>query len=287
MKLPVGIANKLLQMLQGTHLNASALQHILVTKMLEDGVIQLKQTGKVKARVFIRNAASMHAYIKNHFGINDLQEYVDKFNNEGLTRGESVAISGDSKLRSIRTFKGFLVNAYQPVHATLHGKAFNINPTEGSFTFIYDYETFVIPPNVTVVGVENPENFRYISKQQYLFPNLQPLFVSRYPQSNDLVKWLRSIPNSYLHFGDFDFAGIGIYLHQYKRHLGNKASYFLPANIAELLHTYGKRELYNKQLILKPGEDAEAAIIQLSALLHLHKKGLEQEILIQAHEDTF
>jgi len=35
------------------------------------------------------------------------------------------------------------------------------------------------------------------------------LFVSRYPQtqSKDLLNWLQSIPNPYLHFGDFDLTG--------------------------------------------------------------------------------
>ena len=36
------------------------------------------------------------------------------------------------------------------------------------------------------------------------------LFVSRYPQSTDLRSWLQNIPNRYIHFGDFDLAGIHI-----------------------------------------------------------------------------
>src|SRR4051794_21468592 len=103
MKLPSHIATKLLQMLQGEQIPASILQHSVVTKMLEDGVIQKQQTGKSKALLFISNAASMYAYIKNHFGINNLQEYADKINKAGLTRADSVALGSNSKLRSIRT----------------------------------------------------------------------------------------------------------------------------------------------------------------------------------------
>ena len=80
MKLPLHIANKLLQLLQGEHLPASSLKHAVVTKMLEDGVIQKQQTGKTKALLFLSNAASIHAYIKNNFGINNLNEYAIKFN---------------------------------------------------------------------------------------------------------------------------------------------------------------------------------------------------------------
>ena len=284
MKLPVGIANKLLQMLQGERLPASTLQHPTVTKMLEDGVIQKQQTGKTKALLFISNAASMHAYIKNNFGINNLQEYADKLNEENLTRADTALIAGNTKIKAIRTFKGFVVNAYEPVQATLQGKPFIIHTAEGAFTFISDYETFAVPPNVTIVGVENPENFVYISKQKYLFQDIEPLFVSRYPQSNDLVKWLKSIPNSYLHFGDFDFAGINIYLNEYKQHLGSRASYFIPGNIESLLVNNGNRDLYNKQLPHFNNNLNDPDLLQLVSLLHKYKKGLEQEVLIKVGE---
>jgi hypothetical protein len=281
MRLPTGIANKLLQLLQGERLPASTLQHVVVAKMLEDGVIQKQQTGKTKALLYLTNAASMHAYLKNHFAINDLQEYANKFNDEGLTRADSVAISGNSKLKSIRTFKGFLVNAYHPVNGSLHGEPFIIHPAKGSFTFISDYETFRVSADVTIVGVENAENFKYIYQQQPLFPNIRPLFVSRYPQSNDLLKWLMSIPNPYLHFGDFDFAGIRIYLNEYRQHLGDRASYFVPPSIQKLLDTYGNRDLYNKQLPLTDELLQDSDLLQLTALLHKYKKGLEQEVLIK------
>ena len=285
MTLPPGIANKLLQLVKGTPLPASALQHALVTKMLEDGVIQKQQTGKTKALLFVTKPNALHAYLRNHFGINDLHAYAGNYNNEGLTRADAVALGSHSKLRAVRTFKGFLVNTYSPIQATLHGQPFTISPVDGSYTFISDYEVFEMPPQVTIIGVENPENFRHILQQQYLFTHLQPLFVSRYPQSNDLVQWLKSIPNKYLHFGDFDFAGINIYLHEYKRHLGEKASFFIPPNIQILLDKYGNRELYNKQLPLWKNKVDEPDLIALVALLHQFKKGLEQEVLIRPNNN--
>ena len=284
MKLPLHIANKVLQLLQGEHLPASSLKHAVVTKMLEDGVIQKQQTGKTKALLFLSNAASIHAYIKNNFGINNLNEYAIKFNDESLTRADAALLGSNTKLKAIRTFKGFVVNAYQPVHATLHGQPFVIHPTQGTFTFISDYETFTVSPTVTIVGVENPENFAHISRQQYLFTHIEPLFISRYPQSKDSIKWLKSIPNPYLHFGDLDFAGISIYLNEYKRHLGGKASYFIPPNVEVLIKQYGNRDLYNKQLPYWNNIVEEPELHQLITLLHKYKKGLEQEVLIKGNK---
>lgn len=116
-----------------------------------------------------------------------------------------------------------------------------------------------------------------------MFSTINPLFVSRYPQnqSKDLLKWLHSIPNSYLHFGDFDFAGIGIYLNEYKKHLGDKAQFFIPENIEFLLDNYGNRALYDKQkLNFEQQAIKEENLTKLIALLHKYKKGLEQEIFI-------
>lgn len=281
MKLPIGIANKLLQMLQGERLSASTLQHAVVTKMLEDGVIQKQQTGKTKAFLFIANPTSLHVYISNYFGINNLLEYVSRYYDEGLTRAGSIAISGNSKLRSVRTFKGFLINSYQDINATIRTEPFTIHPVEGTFTYITDFETLKVPGNITIIGIENPENFSYIRKQQYLFSQIQPLFVSRYPQSNDLVKWLKSIPNSYLHFGDFDFSGISIYLNEYKKYLGEKASFFIPTNIDDLIEEHGNRDLYNKQLPYSNSNIDDPNLLHLMSLLHKYKKVLEQEVLIK------
>jgi len=73
-----------------------------------------------------------------------------------------------------------------------------VQPQEGTFTFIYDFENFSPSDDITIVGIENPSNFRHIQKQRKLFGEIQPLFVSRYPQRKDLVKWLQTIPNPYL-----------------------------------------------------------------------------------------
>jgi hypothetical protein len=174
------------------------------------------------------------------------------------------------------------VSCFEPIETTLCGEPVTVRPQPGLFTFIYDFERFLPSADITVVGIENPENFRFLETQKYLFPGIRPLFVSRYPQSSDLVRWLQRIPNPYLHFGDFDFAGIRIFLNEYRKHLGTKAQFFIPGNIDALVGKYGNRKLYNAQLHQAPDISAiDDPLIQgLIAVLHAHRKGLEQEILI-------
>ena len=113
--------------------------------------------------------------------------------------------------------------------------------------FIADWEHFEIPQEVLVIGIENMENFRRIRGQRYLFPTDRPiLFVSRYPQSVDMRKWLQLIPNDYLYFGDFDLAGMRIYETEFFKFLGNRASFFIPIDIESRLSN-GSTERYNTQ----------------------------------------
>ncbi len=283
MNLPIGIAEKLLLLQNTEKIPASKLQHSSIDTMLENGILEQQILGRSKKLIFLRSPERLDDYLRNHFGISNLLEYILVLKNEVALRSDFIAIASDSKLRNVRTFKGFLVNCFSPLQATLNNEPIIINPAEGSFQFIYDFETFTIPAEVTLVGIENPENFRHIYKQKYLFQNINPLFVCRYPQnqSKDLIKWLQSVPNPYLHFGDFDFAGIGIYLNEYKKYLGKKANFFVPDNTKILLQNYGNKALYaNQSENFVKEKINETKLNDLIQWIHELKMGLEQEIFI-------
>jgi hypothetical protein len=284
MKLPLHIAKKLQQLLlPGQTVPGSSMQHPVVTKMLEDGLLQKQQLGKTKAALFISPASDVAAYLQNHFSISDLDEYVGIIENSEASRADNILVSGNSKLQRVRTFKGFLVNCYEEIDAVINNTPVVIKPLTGTCTFIHLYENFIPGPGVTIVGIENPENFNAIEKQRYLFAGIKPLFVSRYPQSNDLVKWLSAIPNPYLHFGDLDLAGIAIYLDEFKKHLHQKASFFVPGNTEQLLQQFGNRDLFNQQYnpIADYSDTGEKAVQQLLHWILMYKKVLEQEIFIK------
>lgn len=152
---------------------------------------------------------------------------------------------------------------------------------KGNLHFHIRYENFIPADDATVVGIENSESFRYVEKQKHLFPDIKPLFVCRYPSSGDLIKWLKSIDNEYIHFGDFDFAGIGIYLNEYKRYLNDKSRFYIPHNIEAMLESYGNKDRYDQQRInFNVKEISDENLLQLISLLHKYKKGLDQEVLM-------
>jgi hypothetical protein len=281
MILPLSIAEKWLLLRQGGQLPASKLSHALTTELLDEGILAARIAGRTKSTVYLDNVAAFDTWLHNKCGIADLAEYVRLLKAADASRAEQVSVVSDSKTVSHRTFRGFLVNSYMPVHCTLNGETFIVHPQPGTLLFVADFEQFIPDADVVIVGVENAENFRHIAAQQYLFDGMTTLFVSRYPQSQskDLLKWLQAIPNHYLHFGDFDLAGINIYQHEFKKHLGSRAAFLVPPDIASLVARFGNSKLYDQQK-LNAADITEPALQQLIAILHHHKKGLEQEALL-------
>lgn len=282
MRLPLAIAKKLKELQETGSLSASQLNVAYTNTLLSDGVLLRQTQGRIKAKLLLKDQDLLNSYLKNKYGISNLVTYIEGLEQENLTGKQSVEIAGNTKIKKTRHFKGFLVNSYLPFEYTLNGASHTFQPQPGSFLYIHDFESFSIPEKLTIVGIENPENFRFVERQKHLFENISPLFVSRYPQSGDLVKWLQQIPNQYLHFGDFDLAGIFIYLNEFKKYLPRRSGLFVPPNLRELLRLYGNRELYNKQLHLKdsilPFQDTE--VQPLLDLLSEEKKGLEQQGII-------
>lgn len=281
MKVPVHIAEKLLLLSQGESIPSSLAKHSLIEDLVLEGIIERK--GRIQKSLLLTDKKALHTYLQNNCSINDLQHYIQVSKKEEVTRTELVAATSDSKHKGVRSFKGFLINCYSPIQATLNGKQITLNAVDGTFQFIYDFEKFIVSPDITIVGIENPSNFRHIDKQKYLFSDIKPLFVSRYPQnqSKDLIKWLQSIPNNYLHFGDFDFSGIGIYLNEFKKHLANRTTFFIPENIDKLIADFGNKKRYDIQKInFEPKAIREEKLLQLIDTIHKNRKGLDQEILI-------
>lgn len=191
-------------------------------------------------------------------------------------------MSGDSKLKETELWQGFYFKVSEPIHAQWQGKPLTLLPyPEGIPVFMPQPETLSLPEDVTVVMIENSENFLKIETQLPLFQGLKCFFVSFYPreQHSYFIEWLQKQPNNYVHYGDFDFAGIHIYQSQYKKYVSGESRYLVPSGLLPLFRRYGKRELYNNQLSLQALIKAdEPGISELLEIIKREHKGLEQEI---------
>jgi hypothetical protein len=247
MKISKTLINTLQQLIDGESIAYSTLRKDFAETLLAEGLLTVQTHGSRRTfraidTIALKNFIQIHYEELRTLGDNDLKSYT--------TRSEQAAETGNSKLVMVRSCPGFPVNSYEPITCSLSGNEFVINPPESSFVFIDNWQQFAIPERVIVVGIENMENFRMIRHQRKLFESVLGdvplLFVSRYPQSKDLRNWLMGIPNKYVHFGDFDFAGIHIFLTEFYKYLGNRSEFLVPSDIEQRL-AKGSPVRYNKQ----------------------------------------
>ena len=102
--------------------------------------------------------------------------------------------------------------------------------------------------------------------------------MSRYPQSTDLRRWLCTISNHYLHFGDFDLAGIHIFLFDFQQYFGKeRASFLVPGDIESRLKS-GSSKRYDEQYCrFKDIKSDVCELQQLIDLIHRERKAYDQE----------
>ena len=272
-------SNYINTLLDGDKIASSRIPEALRETLLREGLITVTVHGSRKS-VRALDAGRLKQFLI------DKDEKFRILDVEGKTsRAEQTYTTGNSKLVSVRSCPGFPVNSYEPIECELNGDAFVVHPANGSFTFICDWRSFSIPEDVIVVGIENMENFRLVQRQQYLFEEClgvnKLLFVSRYPQSADLRSWLKSISNRYVHFGDFDLAGIKIFQTEFEKYLGERATFLIPSDIETRLHA-GSSKRYDDQLKNADGISSDNPKVQgLIDLIHRERKGYDQEGYIE------
>lgn len=250
MKITSSLIDRLIRLRNGESLPASQLRGEWVDELERDGVIVSIAHGSRRTIFAPQPDSFLQALSAIDERLADLDLMRHTLLADEASRSSQASATGNSKLVTVRSCPGFPVNAYEPIPCTLNGREIAVAPEEGSFLFIADWQPFTIPQDVIVVGIENMENFRMIRRQRALFERTigtgRLLFVSRYPQSTDLRSWLQSIPNRYVHFGDFDLAGIHIFLTEFHAYLGERSSFFIPADIEQRL-VKGSTERYNAQ----------------------------------------
>jgi len=231
-------------LISGEQVAGSKLSCKLLDELMAEGLLLVATRGSRKT-YRARDTEALKRYL-----IDKDESYRILEANVTDSRASLAVETGNSKLLNVRSCPGFPVNSYEPITCLLRGNVFVVNPPDGSFVFIDDWKHFSVPEDIVVVGIENMENFRMIRQQRKMFESLlgvkSLLFVSRYPQSTDLRNWLKSISNKYVHFGDFDMAGISIYLTEFQKYLGDRASFLIPSDLEQRL-SQGSSVRYNAQ----------------------------------------
>ena len=275
----MAISASIQALIAGEQVAGSRLSSKLLDELIAEGLLSVSTRGSRKSY----KARDIEAL--KRFLLDKDESYRMLEVNVSDSRASMAVKTGNSKLVKVRSCPGFPVNTYEPITCMLNDDEIVINPRAGSFLFIMDWKAFVIPEDVIVVGVENMENFRKIRQQRELFESEigkhRFLFVSRYPQSTDLPSWLQTIPNSYVHFGDFDLAGIHIFMTEFHQKISHRSSFLIPTDIEKRLQN-GSQERYDNQFSkyghLKCDDDRVQHLINL---INKYHRCYDQEGYIQ------
>lgn len=275
----MAISASIQALIAGEQVAGSRISRKMLEELMDEGLLSVVTRGSRKSY----RARDIEAL--KRFLIDKDESYRMLDINASDSRASMAAETGNSKLVKVRSCLGFPVNTFEPITCKLNAIDIVINPVEGSFLFITDWKVFSIPEDVVVVGVENMENFRMIRQQRALFESEigkhRFLFVSRYPQSTDLRSWLQSIPNRYVHFGDFDLAGIHIFLTEFHQYLGDRSSFFISSDIEKRL-AKGSNARYNEQYEMYHKLHCDINKIQnLIDLINKYHRGYDQEGYIE------
>lgn len=259
-----------MRLMHGESVASSAIRKDFADILLNEGLITVNAHGSRRSYSAI-NISSLKIFLQSQYEeLKNIDNDIILSNMETISRAEQAVSTGNSKIYSVRSCPGFPINSYERISCKLKDNEFVVNPQEGSFLFVTDWKNFAIPQDVIVVGIENMENFRMIRRQKKLFDEAigdsKILFVSRYPQSSDLRSWLQQINNRYVHFGDFDLAGINIFLTEFHKYIGNRSSFLIPSDIKRRLEN-GSTKRYDNQW--KKFNSLKTEITELQILIDL------------------
>lgn len=272
----------------------SAIQAGVLDELVSGGVVRLVKDGR-SWTVQCLSRSLLEGYIKRAVGAKDIDEYSEMFERrrkgETISRAEAAKKADGSKAFGTSVMHGLRLNVFSEIEVTYGTEKVTLVPHRGTCLEVADPNLLVIPKDVTIVGCENYETFILIKDYGYLFKDYgRCVFTYRDTSGRKayerMAEWLSRIPNRYLHFGDLDLCGINIYLGEFKKRLGERASFYIPKDFEEGIRN-GNTRLYDKQDGLRvPDTSAEPALAPVVSAIRKYRQIFEQETLSSIGNNT-
>jgi hypothetical protein len=238
-------------------------------------------------QIYLNDEEALFGVIKtNGYKVNSLEDldYFIEQNENPKSRDEIADNYSHTKRVESKSFNGLMINVLDKLEVTCNDKKQYFYAMEGMGLFIHYTSKLQLDDEVIVVGVENPQVVWYINKYKHLFNKEKKylfLCISEYKTTYQ-YKWLESFFGEYLHFGDFDLAGINIYLNTIVPKLKNckSHSYLIPDDIYEKIKKRNYQKDYSNQTrYLNIESKFEPKLQELISFIKDTKSTFEQEML--------
>lgn len=279
MKLSLSLAKKIFKLVQEKSINSSEFKNSgKLQEFIEYGIVHLQVKGQ-KTKIILSSEQKLDTYLQKLYGIQSLEAFINEGLNPNRSRSSLSQVSSNSKVFKTDVQAGLYLASYEPIDIYVNEEKISLYTANMTSLFLHKNAKLRIADDILIVGVENYENLISISKQKNFFiDSRKKIFMYRNKYSRE---FLSKSFNDYLHYGDFDLAGVNIYLNEIVPRLPHERHvYFIPDNISALLEN-GNSQDYFLHLKKYSNLKSKTKYIQdFIDLLHEKKRSLHQEFLI-------
>lgn len=288
MKLGLRDARAIAELLDGHTLRLSAFSNSFITLLKQDGMVIITRINTRSSEVRAKDPEVLSRFLEQKFTVANIRIYIAVLEADNPTRADLARDNIGTKQRSIHPKSGMHLSSPNAAVVIVNGTKVTLSFPPYCALFIHKSADVHLTEDTVIVGVENFENITFATHQLSISDQSYPLiFVERGPV---MRSWVTSLNNQYIHYGDIDLAGIGIYLNEYEPYIKAPSSFWLPFDIEErIAHNKNpdSRKNYEKQLSQYKYVRAENPRLQnIIRLIHEHKGGIEQEIFITNVNDA-
>ncbi len=237
-----------------------------------------RSISRTREKIQLSPKIDFDTYLLKKFGIKDLEKYKEVLEKENITRPDLLEASTNDKDKKINPKDGIFVKGKIPL--LVADKVVTLSIEDGTALLITDYHNIEIAGDILIVGVENFTNLTHIKSQEDFFGDRKKIFVFR---DEFMLRWISTLSNDYIHYGDFDYAAISIFKSQILPRISGKSSFFIPKDIV-LLIDESNSTLFYKQIKQYKKDNLLGMSDEIDVLVNLiwdRKKTAVQESLIK------
>ncbi len=251
----------------------------IVKHLKLNGAVTSSQKGSRKY-IDLAKEENIFLFLRNYNylidSVEELDNYIKIFFDKKVPRDTIQQYHNNSKAKRSDSMHGLYVSSLQKIDVVLDGNTISILPNDGLGYFFFHTQKVEVSKSTVIVGVENYQVVWFAKRYEKFFDKPNILFVVTTPY---MLEWISTLENEYIHFGDYDLAGVNIYLNKVVRKLlkSKKYSMFIPENIEQLIVKYGNSELYENQKQYKNLYSDDVDVNRLVEIIRKFKKGIEQE----------
>lgn len=251
----------------------------IIEQLLLNGAIKKERHTPKREIISLLKAENLFLFLNNNnYNIYDTEEigqYIKEIVDNKASRDLVQKWQDNTKATTSQSQKGLYLSAPQAIKIKVDDKPLEIVPREGLGYFLFHTQKIELSTETIIVGVENYQVIWFAQRYAHFFKtNVLFVFINPY-----MLEWIESLENEYIHFGDYDLAGINIYLNRVLPRLKKayKHSLFIPNNIEDLIKNRGSIELYEQQTLYKNLSINDTQAQELKNIICKYKKSLEQE----------